>query len=150
LDPVGLPRGAVGLVRGPLQRLDLCVVAPAAEREVHVTERLADAGIGGGYRGRHQRIISNTLWGMRTTITLDDDVAVELEKLRRKSGGTFKQVVNETLRAGLRPAPRQPAERVQYTQPRDLGALVDVSDVSALLTVMDEEKYAYLVQRDDA
>lgn len=87
---------------------------------------------------------------MRTTITLDDDVAVELEKLRRKSGGTFKQVVNETLRAGLRPAPRQPAERVQYTQPRDLGALVDVSDVSALLTVMDEEKYAYLVQRDDA
>lgn len=87
---------------------------------------------------------------MRTTITLDDDVAVELEKLRRETGRTFKDIVNETLRAGLRPAPRQTVEPVQYTQPRAMGALVDVSDVSALIAVMDEEKYAYLGQRGDA
>lgn len=81
---------------------------------------------------------------MRTTITLDDDVAAELEQLRRAGNRTFKDVVNQTLRAGLRPVPRQSSEPVQYTHPSDLGAVVDVSDVSAVLTMLDEEKYDYL------
>ena len=38
---------------------------------------------------------------MRTTLTLDDDVAVLLEKARRAKGQSFKQIVNEALRAGL-------------------------------------------------
>jgi len=38
---------------------------------------------------------------IRTTITLDDDVAVKLKAAMRKSGGSFKETVNETLRAGL-------------------------------------------------
>jgi plasmid stability protein len=38
---------------------------------------------------------------MRTTITLDDDVAANLRAKVRKSGRPFKDVVNETLRAGL-------------------------------------------------
>lgn len=92
---------------------------------------------------KHQRIISATLWHMRTTITLDDDVAVELEKLRHSGGRTFKDVVNETLRAGLRPTLRQEVKPVRYTQPRDLGAVPDISDVSAVLAALDEEKYAY-------
>ena len=45
---------------------------------------------------------------MRTTLTLDDDVAKLLEKKARKSGHSFKQVVNETLRLGLNPAPQPP------------------------------------------
>jgi Arc/MetJ family transcription regulator len=81
---------------------------------------------------------------MRTTVTLDDDVAAELERLRRDGNRTFKDVVNDTLRAGLRPAPAHPVERVQYTQPRPLGARVDVSDASAVLAMLDDEKYAYL------
>lgn len=36
---------------------------------------------------------------MRTTITLDDDVAVRLKRLSR--GGRFKDVVNDALRRGL-------------------------------------------------
>ena len=38
---------------------------------------------------------------MRTTITLDDDVARNLEQRMRETGRSFKQTVNETLRAGL-------------------------------------------------
>ena len=43
---------------------------------------------------------------MRTTLTLDEDVAAKLKTEARKSGRPFKQVVNETLREGLvRPKP---------------------------------------------
>ena len=38
---------------------------------------------------------------MRTTLTLDDDVAARLQAEARKSGRPFKVVVNEYLRAGL-------------------------------------------------
>jgi hypothetical protein len=38
---------------------------------------------------------------MRTTITLDDDVAAKLQAKARKSGRPFKQVVNDALRTGL-------------------------------------------------
>ena len=38
---------------------------------------------------------------MRTTLTLDEDVAVKLKAEARKSGRPFKQVVNETLREGF-------------------------------------------------
>lgn len=49
---------------------------------------------------------------MRTTLTLDDDVAAKLRELTRASGSTFKTVVNEVLRRGLsapqRMAPDEP------------------------------------------
>ena len=38
---------------------------------------------------------------MRTTLTLDDDVAAKLSAKARKSGRPFKQVVNEVIRTGL-------------------------------------------------
>ena len=45
---------------------------------------------------------------MRTTLTIDDDVAVMLERLRRQRDGRFKDVVNETLRGGLQKRSVQP------------------------------------------
>lgn len=38
---------------------------------------------------------------MRTTITLDDDVATRLQAESRRTGRPFKVVVNEYLRVGL-------------------------------------------------
>ena len=38
---------------------------------------------------------------MRTTLTLDEDVAAKLKSEVRRSGKPFKRVVNETLRHGL-------------------------------------------------
>jgi len=38
---------------------------------------------------------------VRTTLTLDEDVANKLRRLTRQSGRPFRDVVNETLRRGL-------------------------------------------------
>jgi hypothetical protein len=59
---------------------------------------------------------------MRTTLSLDDDVAALLEQARQDSKLTFKQVVNEALRDGLTrrnlPAEKRPPFK---TRPVDLG-----------------------------
>ena len=58
---------------------------------------------------------------MRTTLSLDDDVAALLEQMRKARDTTFKQVVNDALREGLArlssPAENQPF----HTQPVNLG-----------------------------
>ena len=44
---------------------------------------------------------------MRTTLTLDDDIADYLKDQARLLGRPFKQVVNDTLRRGMSPAARE-------------------------------------------
>jgi plasmid stability protein len=60
---------------------------------------------------------------MRTTLTLDDDVAAKLKTEASRAGRPFKEIVNETLRAGL--ASRRSASRRQAftVAARDLGNL---------------------------
>jgi hypothetical protein len=38
---------------------------------------------------------------MRTTLTLDDDLAERLKELARQTGVSFKKVTNDTIRRGL-------------------------------------------------
>ena len=45
---------------------------------------------------------------MRTTLTIDKDVAVALERLRRQRDARFKDLVNEALRRALRDMAAQP------------------------------------------
>jgi hypothetical protein len=60
---------------------------------------------------------------VRTTLTLDDDVAAKLKSLARRSGRAFRDVVNETLRRGLVDS-RQPRVRQPFkVEARDLGRL---------------------------
>jgi len=60
---------------------------------------------------------------MRTTLTLDDDVANKLKAETRRSGKAFKEVVNEFLRLGLN-LRRSTAGRQRFTVvARDLGNL---------------------------
>lgn len=40
---------------------------------------------------------------MRTTVTLDDDLAARLRKLAAERGVSFKSALNEALRSGLHP-----------------------------------------------
>jgi hypothetical protein len=51
---------------------------------------------------------------MRTTLTLEDDVAIRLERLRDERAESFKAVVNEVLRRGLDAVERQQTERPPY------------------------------------
>ena len=56
---------------------------------------------------------------MRTTLTIEDDVAARIEERRRRDGQSLKQVVNALLREGLRSRPT-PATRYRVT-PHKLG-----------------------------
>ena len=51
---------------------------------------------------------------MRTTLTLDDDVAAKLQAEMRRRGLSLKQIVNETLRIGLT-SHSEMANAVQFT-----------------------------------
>ena len=57
---------------------------------------------------------------MRTTLSLDDDVANLLHKEARHSGESFKQVVNRFLRLGLT-ASKQPVRKPFRVKPWNLG-----------------------------
>lgn len=56
---------------------------------------------------------------MRTTLSLDDDVAQLLNKEARRSGDSFKKVVNRFLRAGLT-ASKRPTRKPFVVKPWDL------------------------------
>ncbi|HEU0236785.1 MAG TPA: hypothetical protein VFR14_10135 [Candidatus Limnocylindrales bacterium] len=56
----------------------------------------------------------------RTTLTLDDDVASGLEREVRRTGRTFRSVVNDVLRAGLE-RERLRARSPFVVEPADLG-----------------------------
>lgn len=78
---------------------------------------------------------------MRTTVTLDDDVAALVEGERARTGETFRQAINRLLRRGARPR----AGGVDAVPPLPVlpGAPeLDVSDVSALLATLDDERRA--------
>jgi hypothetical protein len=81
---------------------------------------------------------------MRTTLTLDDDVAVLLEKARRAKGLSFKQIVNEALRAGLvqagTPGQRRHSFKTGHT---DLGRCLigSLDDVAEALAAGEGEAF---------
>ena len=59
---------------------------------------------------------------MRTTLTLDDDVAFKLKAEMRRKGATLKETVNRLLRLGLQTSGG--SKRRQFrVQARDLGRL---------------------------
>lgn len=83
---------------------------------------------------------------MRTTLTLDDDLARELRERAHRSGLSFKQVVNETLRAGLarRDADRRP--RPYRLKPAPMGELAAGVDPAKLLDLADRLHDAEVVR----
>lgn len=72
---------------------------------------------------------------MRTTLTLDADVAAAVERLRREEGLGLSAAVNQLLRRALA-APGGPA-RYEH-QSRPLGLKIDVADIGAVLDLLDE------------
>lgn len=60
---------------------------------------------------------------MRTTLTLDEDVAARLKAESRRAGLSFREVVNETLRRGLATRRVLAQRRPFRIGVRDLGDL---------------------------
>ncbi|MBI5490497.1 MAG: ribbon-helix-helix protein, CopG family [Deltaproteobacteria bacterium] len=78
---------------------------------------------------------------MRTTLTIDPDVASRIEELRRERGVKLKAIVNEALRAGLeRMTPRgRPRRRTYRIRPWSGGLRVpNVDNVQEILELCDE------------
>lgn len=76
---------------------------------------------------------------MRTTLNLDDDVAAALSDVARTRGSSVSRAANDLLRAGLL-ASEVPPQLPSY-EPTvfDSGrVLVDVTDVSEVLALLDE------------
>jgi hypothetical protein len=77
---------------------------------------------------------------VRTTVTLDPDTRLLVERAMRERGLSFKDAVNEAIRAGLGPAERSARG---YTTPRDLGpARVDLTKALGLAGEMEDEALA--------
>ena len=77
---------------------------------------------------------------VRTTVTLEPDTRLLVERTMRERGLSFKDAVNEAIRAGLGPA--EPGDR-RYTTPRTLGpARVDLTKALGLAAELEDEALA--------
>ena len=81
---------------------------------------------------------------MRTTLTLDDDVAAAIERLRRARNASLKDIVNEALRKGLSDLNTRPKQHEPFkTKSVALGRLrlASIDNVSESLAVAEAEAF---------
>jgi hypothetical protein len=80
---------------------------------------------------------------MRTTLTIDDDVAVRLERLRRERDLNLKDLVNDALRRGLRDMETTPKKRKPFrTRTFDGGKpLFSIDNVAEALAYAEGEGF---------
>jgi hypothetical protein len=81
---------------------------------------------------------------MRTTLTIDEDVAVMLERLRRKREASLKDLINEALRRGLRDMNTPPKQQKPYRTPSvDLGTprIPNIDNIAEVLAIIEGEAF---------
>lgn len=89
---------------------------------------------------------------MQTTLTLDDRLLAELKRIAQADGKPLKQVVNETLRAGLSTQTRRPAQSYRL-KPAAMGqpaADIDLVKARRLSDQLDDDanRLIYAVNSD--
>ncbi|NBD95892.1 MAG: ribbon-helix-helix protein, CopG family [Gammaproteobacteria bacterium] len=78
---------------------------------------------------------------MRTTLTLDESIMAELKRRAHESGRSFKEVVNEVLRAGLEQAEGPPARRpydVPTARMGSPGPGIDLNKAASLAGALED------------
>ena len=82
---------------------------------------------------------------MRTTLTLDKDVAVTLERLRKARKASLNKIVNEALRQGLprMAAPPAAPRRPFRTRTLSLGRCLvgNIDNVAEVLAIAEGERF---------
>lgn len=77
---------------------------------------------------------------MRSTLTIDPDVAALLKQLLKERGTSFKQIVNEALRRGISQLKKGPQTRKPFkVKPFNTRLLIDVSSTSRALEIAEGE-----------
>ena len=82
---------------------------------------------------------------MRTTLTIDDKIAKALKDAAHRSGKSYKQVVNETLRAGLssnRVMDNAKPYRLKPVSMGDVAGAYNLTKVLELVDYLEEEEIA--------
>lgn len=77
---------------------------------------------------------------MRTTLTIDDDVAFDLKRMRKNAPEKpFKVLVNETLRRGLQSPKTTPAQKPFVVRSRPVGIAdkVDLDNIEEALNILE-------------
>ncbi len=64
-----------------------------------------------------------------------DDVAAEIEQLRRREGIGISEAVNRLIRQGLVSTPHRAA---YVNSPVDLGLMIDVTNIGDVLDLLDD------------
>ncbi len=87
--------------------------------------------------------------GMRTTLTLEGDVADRLEREVRRTGKTFKATVNDALRLGLGLSGKTQRGTRFKVEPHAFGfkAGVDLDRLNQLVDAMDAHETARRLRR---
>lgn len=88
---------------------------------------------------------------MRTTLTIDDDLAGLLQQRARETGASFKDTVNRALRAGLGEAGRIRQGKAPKTIPHSFGfkAGIDLDKLGQLSDELEAEAFAESASKYD-
>ena len=86
---------------------------------------------------------------MRTTVTLDPDVERLVRDTVRKSGRTFKEVLNRAVREGLAPHSNPRGNKPFRIKARRMGLRPGI-DPAALNRLVDELEVESFVDRQDS
>lgn len=88
---------------------------------------------------------------MRTTLTLDDDLAQILKLRARQLGISFKEMVNTAIRSGLGPgseaAPGDPPKTIPHSFGLRPG--IDPDKLNQLVDELEAESFAESLQRSN-
>lgn len=77
---------------------------------------------------------------VRTTVTLDEDVAAKLKLAARERGVSFKVVLNDAVRAGLR-GEAKPAQRfVVHARPMGVRPGINLDKALQLAGELEDEE----------
>jgi hypothetical protein len=86
---------------------------------------------------------------MRTTLTLDPDVAMKIKKRMADQKLTLKETVNQTLRSGLKAVEKQKKRAPFKVIPHSFGFRpgIDQNKLGQLLDQLDAEEFVRKMNR---
>ena len=87
---------------------------------------------------------------MRTTLTIDDDLAAALKMSARRSGRSFKAIVNEAIRRGLSTGEKPASSRERFrahSAPRGFLPGVDPLKLNQLVDELEMDGSADTIRR---